>query len=187
MQIDRILFPITTLGPGNRLGIWTIGCPHSCPHCSNPELWANDDAKDIPLSQLEVFLKEKVGLVDGVTITGGEPFYQSNELYSLVCMLKKHNYTDILVYSGYKYEELANKFPHILQYVDVLVDGKYLDVLNNNIGHKGSSNQRCIVLNEKLQIKYSDFNEKVRERQNFISNGKIISVGIPLNDEGRNL
>ncbi len=46
MQIDRVLFPITTLGPGNRIGIWTIGCPHKCYNCSNPELWDANVNKD---------------------------------------------------------------------------------------------------------------------------------------------
>lgn len=185
MQIDRILYPITTLGPGNRLGIWTIGCPHTCPKCSNPELWAKDETKDIPLSELATLFKKNVEIADGVTITGGEPFYQPDELYSLVYMLKKYKYSDVLVYSGYKYEILVSEYPHIMKYIDVLIDGRYEDTLNNNLGQKGSSNQRCIVLNANVQGKYNDFDIKLRERQNFVSNGKIISVGIPLSDKRR--
>ncbi|MDD6914748.1 MAG: 4Fe-4S cluster-binding domain-containing protein, partial [Eubacteriales bacterium] len=48
----RVLFPITTLGPGNRIGIWTIGCPHKCYNCSNPELWDANVNKDINVSDL---------------------------------------------------------------------------------------------------------------------------------------
>lgn len=180
MQIDRILFPVTTLGPGKRIGIWTIGCPHHCYNCSNPELWEKDETKDFPLSKLADLIENKVKYVDGITITGGEPFYQADELYSLVSMLKKFAYTDVLVYSGYNYEFLESKFPHILKHIDVLVDGRYEDKLNNNLGQKGSTNQKCIVLNNKIQSKYNDFNVKIRQRQNFVSNGKIISVGIPL-------
>lgn len=64
MQIDRILFPVTTLGPGNRLGIWTIGCPHRCFNCSNPELWNDDAEKDISLSELVSVFKDKNGNVN---------------------------------------------------------------------------------------------------------------------------
>lgn len=183
MQIDRILFPVTTLGPGNRLVIWTIGCPHRCYNCSNPELWEENKHKDILLESISIPLKEKVGLADGVTITGGEPFYQPAELYLLIKMLRQLGYYDILVYTGYDYAYIKERFPHILSQIDVLVDGRYEDNLNNNIGLKGSLNQECIIMNSKLKSKYCDFNIKLRERQNFVSNDKIISVGIPINDE----
>ena len=51
--------------------------------------------------------------------------------------------------------------------------------LNNDVGQKGSANQRCIILNSELIDKYNDFDTKKRSRQNFVANGKIISVGIP--------
>lgn len=183
MQIDRILFPVTTLGPGKRLAVWTIGCPHHCYNCSNPELWESDLSKEVSVDGLiNVFQKYRF-LVDGITITGGEPFFQSNELYLLLKGLKSIGYDDVLVYSGYKFEYIKECFPTIIENVDVLVDGLYVDSLNNNIGYKGSSNQRCIVLNRKLKDKYKDFNIKKRQRQNFISDDVIVSVGIPTKKE----
>lgn len=182
MQIDRVLYPITTLGPGNRLGIWTVGCPHHCFNCSNPELWEKDETKDIELTNLFDILREYVDLAEGVTITGGEPFCQSEELYYLVMNLKKFGYTDILVYTGYQYDLIKEKHSHILNFIDVLVDGLYIDSLNDNIGHKGSSNQRCILLNSEMKHKYKDFDIKIRQRQNFITNNNIISVGIPFKE-----
>ena len=179
MQIDRILFPVTTLGPGNRLGIQTIGCPHRCFNCSNPELWNDDVQKDISLSNLRTVFQDNKLLIDGVTITGGEPFHQPDELYSLIKMLRHLEYEDILVYTGYKYEFIKDKFHKIIDCIDVLVDGLYDDSLNDNIGQKGSSNQRCIVLNSKFEEKYKEFDTQIRKRQNFVANGKIISVGIP--------
>ncbi len=182
MQIDRVLYPITTLGPGNRLGIWTVGCPHHCFNCSNPELWEEDEMKDIEITNLFDILREYVDLAEGVTITGGEPFYQPEELYTLVLNLKNFGYTDILVYSGYQYDLIKEKYSHILKYVDVIVDGLYDDNLNDNIGQKGSSNQKCILLNSKLKYKYNDFDTKRRKRQNFVTHNNIISVGIPLKE-----
>jgi anaerobic ribonucleoside-triphosphate reductase activating protein len=179
MQIDRILFPVTTLGPGNRLGIWTIGCPHRCFNCSNPELWNDDAEKDISLSELVSVFKDKKSTTDGVTITGGEPFYQVEELFLLLGILRQLEYSDILVYTGYKYEFIKETFAHVLEQIDVLVDGLYDDSLNNDVGQKGSANQRCIILNSELIDKYNDFDTKKRSRQNFVANGKIISVGIP--------
>ena len=97
--------------------------------------------------------------------------------------LKAIGYKDILVYTGYKYEHVIEYFPNIIENIDVLVDGLYVDSLNNNIGYKGSSNQRCIVLNRKLEDKYKDFDIKKRQRQNFISDDVIVSVGIPTKKE----
>lgn len=183
MQIDRILFPVTTLGPGIRLVVWTIGCPHQCYNCSNPELWESNISKDISIDDLMSVFQKYRFLVDGITITGGEPFFQSNELYLLLNNLKAIGYKDILVYTGYKYEHVREYFPNIIENIDVLVDGLYVDSLNNNIGYKGSSNQRCIVLNRKLEDKYKDFDIKKRQRQNFISDDVIVSVGIPTKKE----
>ena len=89
-------------------------------------------------------------------------------------MLRHLGYED-----WYKYEFIKDKFHQIIDCIDVLVDGLYDDSLNNDVGQKGSANQRCIILNSELIDKYNDFDTKKRSRQNFVANGKIISVGIP--------
>ena len=75
MQIDRLLFPITTLGPGNRLVIWTIGCSKHCFNCANPELWEKNPKKEIDIYELVKIIKQSVGTqtIEGITITGGDP------------------------------------------------------------------------------------------------------------------
>lgn len=89
-------------------------------------------------------------------------------------MLRHLEYED-----WYKYEFIKDKFRQIIDCIDVLVDRLYDDSLNNNVGQKGSANQRCIILNSELIDKYNDFDTKKRRRQNFVANGKIISVCIP--------
>ena len=89
-------------------------------------------------------------------------------------MLRHLEYED-----WYKYEFIKDKFHQITDCIDVLVDGLYDDSLNNNVGQKGSSNQRCIVPNSKFEEKYKEFDTKIRKSQNFVANEKIISVGIP--------
>lgn len=179
MQIDRILFPITTLGPGKRIGIWTVGCPRQCYKCSNPELWNPDESKNIEISQLVLCISKYKANADGITITGGEPFYQATELLYLIKSLKILGFNDVLVYSGYKYAYIKEKFPDILSVIDVLIDGEYIDELNDNKSIRGSSNQHIIIQNSNLRVKYKDAAFAARERQNFICNDKIISVGIP--------
>lgn len=81
MQVDRVLFPVTALGPGNRLGMWMIGCHKRCKKCANPELQIFDKTKEISVEQLEeMILKTDVKTYRGVTISGGEPFAQPGEL-----------------------------------------------------------------------------------------------------------
>ena len=179
MQIDRVIFPVKTLGPNGRIGIWTVGCPHKCYKCSNPELWDMDERKDIAVSDLILHISKYKDKADGVTITGGDPFFQAAELHKLLRELKRIGLKDILVYTGYSIMEVADKYKEILLLIDVLIDGPYIDELNNNIGIMGSSNQNIYVLNPNLKDKYKNARNIQRERQNIICNGKIISVGIP--------
>lgn len=179
MQIDRVLFPITTLGPGNRIVIWTVGCPHKCYKCSNPELWDLDEDKEIAVSDLVLNISKYRYEADGITITGGDPFFQGDELYKLLKELRRFEFKDILVYTGYSYESLIEKNKKALSLIDVLIDGRYIDDLNNDIGILGSSNQNIIILNSNLKEKYEGFSTIERKRQNFIYKDKIISVGIP--------
>ena len=72
MQIGKILYPVTTLGVGERLGIWTQGCNRFCRGCSNPELQTFDETKDV--SPQKIFDATIGWEFDGVTISGGEPF-----------------------------------------------------------------------------------------------------------------
>ena len=179
MQIDRALFPITTLGPNKRLGIWTVGCPHKCYNCSNPELWDADESKEVKVADIVTRILPYKDRIEGVTITGGDPFFQADELYELLVLLRKSGFKDILVYTGYSINELRGRYKNILLLIDVLIDGPYIDSLNHNVGIMGSSNQHIHILNPSLKDAYENLSICMRERQNFVHNGEIMSVGIP--------
>ena len=106
MQIDRVLYPITTLGPGERLVIWTIGCSKHCHKCANPELWHENPDKNIDVFELVGIIKQATDnrTIDGVTITGGDPFEQIEELNKLLSFFREIT-DDVLVYTGYTTEE----------------------------------------------------------------------------------
>jgi anaerobic ribonucleoside-triphosphate reductase activating protein len=89
MQIARVYYPVKTLGYGNRIGIWTVGCKHACQNCSNPELWDDDPSRDVPLETLFRMFDQIKYPIDGVTISGGDPFEQTAELIVLVQHLDK--------------------------------------------------------------------------------------------------
>lgn len=179
MQIDRVLYPITTLGPNIRIGIWTVGCPHKCYNCSNPELWSVDASKEIDIKEVISYISQYINDAEGVTITGGDPFFQPNELYDLLRELRNLGLKDILVYTGYSIQDLKEKYMDILSLIDVLIDGPYVDELNNNVGIMGSSNQGIHILNPEVYELYKDMDKIQRERQNYVMRNKIISVGIP--------
>ena len=182
MQIDRIYYPVKTLGYGKRMGIWTIGCKRKCKNCSNPELWAENPDKDIPVKTITGIIEKYKDKTDGVTITGGEPFLQPDELLSLVEEIRKIGITDILIYTGFSFEELCEN-PLTKKIVDLLgaiVDGEYIDELNDNRGIKGSSNQRLFVIDKSLSERYKDFESAKRQSEIINNGGKIWAIGIPL-------
>src|SRR5690606_7761143 len=139
---------------GNRVGIWTVGCPHRCFNCCNPELQPVDESKEITLDHLFHSISSITETIDGITISGGDPFFQPEELAILIAWLVEKGHEDILIYSGYKIEELLSwnrtDVQFILENIAVLIDGLYIDKLNDNLSLRGSSNQRVIVLKEKF-------------------------------------
>lgn len=184
MQIDRIYYPVKTLGYGNRIGIWTIGCPHRCKNCSNPELWEPDSAKDIPVLKLVEYIKA-IPHADGITITGGDPFYQLEQLNQVVISIKELGYDDILIYSGYTINEIrkmGDTAVYILENIAILVDGKYMEELDNGLSFRGSVNQVIHRLNAELSERYLDAEHWERQSQIVINDNHVQLLGIPMNE-----
>lgn len=181
MYIDRILFPIYTLGPGSRLVIWTKGCTKKCKNCSNPELWNIGKTKDRyikDLFQLILNINEE-NQIDGITFTGGEPTEQFDELIEFIKLLKEIT-NDILVYTGEYFTNFSeNKKEKIKKTIPVLIDGPYIHKLNfKYVNLRGSKNQNIIYFNKKLRYKYKEYMKKGRMIQNVLMGEKLISVGI---------
>ena len=113
--------------------------------------------------------------VDGFTITGGDPFYQADDLVELLDLLKEIS-EDIIVYTGYKLKELE---PDKLRYISILIDGEYIEELNDNSLLKGSSNQQFHILDDRKKEKYSTyFKTETNKVQNFFTSDGVVSVGI---------
>lgn len=177
MYIARILYPIEVLGPGKRIGIWFCGCPHKCKGCSNPELWEFQERYKTSLNTIKELINKICvdNSVDGFTITGGDPFYQENELVELLGYLKTIN-EDILVYTGYNKEDIP---PQSLNDIAVLIDGKYIEDQNFGQSLIGSANQKIHILKSAYRKKYNDYISTTKNKiQNFTATDGIISVGI---------
>lgn len=180
MYVARILYPVKVLGPGKRIGIWFSGCKHHCKGCSNPELWDFHEkyrvSLDIVLDLISRIVENNV--VDGFTLTGGDPFEQPKALRLLLPELIKIS-DDILIYTGYEFDDINANYEDLLSYVSVIIDGKYIESKNNNCILRGSDNQRIIILQDKYQEHYQNYLLHVtNEIQNFTCRDGVISVGI---------
>lgn len=160
MLIRRIFYPLKTLGPGERIGIWTMGCTHNCFNCMTKDLQIFDptyqQSVDDILKKIKQIHAENPNLT-GITVSGGEPFQQV-ELPLLLKRLHELGFVDILVFSGYTIQEI-HQLPYFAQeamkYIGVLVDGRYIEALNDDLPLRGSSNQVIHFLNKQLEERYA--------------------------------
>ncbi len=186
MNIARILYPVKVLGPGERVGIWMCGCDRACPGCSNPELWKPRAEYEISVRNAAAMIGRvrETRVIDGVTISGGEPFRQAAELAEL---LEALDIEDVLIYTGYLLEELtAMRDPavdRVLSKAAVLIDGPYLREQNDGARLRGSSNQQIHILNESLRPRYERYLDAGENQiQNFTTADGVVSVGIHKQD-----
>lgn len=157
-SLGRIYYPVKTLGPGNRVGIWMNGCNRGCAGCISPELQHYDASKEITVKELMLMIHRIQYPIEGFTISGGEPFYNPDALNEIVQSLADVC-DDILIYTGYTIEELRlqenEAINTVLNTCAALIDGSYIKELNDNRGLRGSSNQKCLILNTKINTKAS--------------------------------
>lgn len=142
-------------GDGLRTVLWVSGCNHHCPFCQNPE--THDPCSGIEFDNdayKELIEDLSKNYISGLTLSGGDPLYEGNRetLTELVKDIKEQfPKKTIWCYTGFDYEEVKDL--DIMQYIDVLVDGKFIEALkDNNLCWKGSSNQRVIDIKKTREI-----------------------------------
>lgn len=139
-------------GPGFRMGVFVQGCPHHCPGCHNPGSHAFDAGT---LMDTDDIVKRAVEnpLLDGVTLSGGEPFCQPLPCAEIARQAHAHG-LNVWSYSGYTFEQLlegTEEQKALLRELDVLVDGRFeLDKRSLELRFRGSSNQRVIDVPQSL-------------------------------------
>lgn len=155
-SMDIVLFsmayPVTSLGPGNRLVLWVAGCDKRCLGCISPEMQTRDAGKPVPVDALLRRILSIDASVNGITISGGEPFDQAPALVELLSALRERRPTwSILVYTGCLIEEIradTGEKAKLLDYVDILIDGPYRRRIPRRHPLTGSGNQRVHYLSE---------------------------------------
>lgn len=139
-------------GPGMRYTVFTQGCPHNCEGCHNPDTHDPNGGRDCTTEEVLEEIRENP-LLDGLTLSGGEPFVQSKELVPLAKAVKEMGLS-VMAYSGFTFEELLKMVDGIelLKYCDILVDGRFVvDQRSLELRFRGSKNQRIINVPQSLE------------------------------------
>lgn len=167
LLLSRAHYPVTVLGPGTRAGIWTQGCTIHCPGCLSRDTWAADPATAVPVRAVLGWLASLPPL-DGVTVSGGEPFQQPEALAELlrgVHAWRGGRRVDILVYSGYAYSWLRRRAwaRDLLELCDAVIAGPYVarragadpaGTAPDGTAWRGSANQRLVPLSPLGEERY---------------------------------
>ena len=139
-------------GPGFRLAVFTQGCPHGCPGCHNPETHDFNAGQVVDTERVVEKMRDDP-LLDGLTLSGGEPFCQPEPCQALALAARELG-LNVWAYSGYTFEQLLEK-PEVrplLEAVDVLVDGPFILAQRTlELRFRGSKNQRLIDVKRSLE------------------------------------
>ena len=152
LSILNILEDTTVDGPGFRTAIYAAGCPNGCPGCHNPESW--DINRGQWMSTDEILQKVLADDFADVTFSGGDHMYQPEGFAELASAIKRKSRKNIWCYTGYTFEKLLKnpRQAQLLEYIDVLVDGRYRQELRDeDLQFRGSSNQRLIDVQASLK------------------------------------
>ena len=185
IKISHLVKTTTVLGPGNRFVLWVQGCKKRCKNCINPAGQTLEGSQLISVEKIFHMICEQKGL-QGVTISGGEPLLQFPAIFKLVMLIKEYTNLDIMLFSGYTYEEIKCQYPTeiidlFFSKIDIFVDGEYIDELNDNQMYRGSSNQNILFFTDK----YREFENQIIHSYNrniefeVENNTDVFLVGIP--------
>lgn len=145
LSILNVIHDTTVDGPGFRTAIYAAGCTHRCPGCHNPQSWNIENGTPHTIEQLLEIIKEDE--FANVTFSGGDPLFQVEGFTQLAQRIKVETNKNIWCYTGFLYEDIlkSDRLSQILPFIDVLVDGKYIEALRSEeLRFRGSSNQRII-------------------------------------------
>jgi anaerobic ribonucleoside-triphosphate reductase activating protein len=178
LKIHQLLNASRTNGPGLRAVVWTQGCSLGCPGCFNPETHDFKPGERVSIDVLASTLLDLAPGIEGITISGGEPFQQAPALAELLHIVRRSSPLSVIVFSGYTLPEL-NKIPaasRVLASIDLLIAGRYVQASRLAAGLVGSVNKTLHFLTPRYTS--SDL-ESVPEAEVIINpDGGVVLSGI---------
>ena len=154
MRYNKIRKMDISNGPGVRVSIFFQGCSFHCKNCFNPETWDFDKGLEFNDETIDMIIKiSEADYITGLSILGGEPMHPNN-IKGTIKLAKRFKETypnkTIWAWTGFLIDNICDK--EILNYLDVLVDGQFVDELKNpTLSWRGSSNQRVIDVHKSLK------------------------------------
>ncbi|TXN20394.1 4Fe-4S cluster-binding domain-containing protein [Methylobacterium sp. WL9] len=145
LALSRLHFPVTTLGPGRRVGVWFQGCSIRCPGCVSLDTWSAKEP-DTDCAAVLAAIQPFANQADGLTVSGGEPFDQVDALHALLVGWRGAHSGSVLVYSGYPLERLQPLLARFDGLIDALVTDPLQLQVPQTLPLRGSDNQRLTLL-----------------------------------------
>ncbi len=145
LSILDILEDTMVDGPGFRTTIYCAGCPNHCPGCHNPQSWDIRNGHEVSVEAIMEVIKADP--YADVTFSGGDPMFQAEGFTQLAEAIRRETTKTIWCFTGFLYEDLLQRPAQrrLLELVDVLVDGPFVEALRDeDLIFRGSSNQRLI-------------------------------------------
>lgn len=149
LRVLDIVRGTTVDGPGFRTSIYVAGCRHCCQGCHNPESWDFNAGNEMTFKEIMDVVREEDF---DVTFSGGDPMYHPVEIMELSRMIHDSGHS-VWLYTGFTWEELvkSEEFLMVLQEIDVIVEGPYVESLRDtDLLFRGSSNQRIVDVRKSL-------------------------------------
>jgi len=184
-QLNKIQYPVYNLGEGKRIGIWVQGCNLGCKGCVNKTLWSKTGGKSVSVVDVFNWVASNQNDFDGITISGGEPFQQYEQLITFLHLVKTKTNLSVHCFSGYYLNELEKNFPEklFLKYIDTLVDGRYIEEQHENTNIKGSSNQTVYSIIDGVAKREIEISASKKWSVNISTDNRIYMTGIPKKNE----
>lgn len=164
LSLSRLHFPVTALGPGRRLGLWLQGCARRCPGCISPDTWAHTD-DFLAVEEIMAAIAPWLDQCDGLTVSGGEPLDQAEGLLALLQLVRRETAADILVFTGYHFEEIERRLRERPGLIDALMCGPYQADSPQTLALRGSDNQRLHCLTELGRRNFSAYDRPRRPEE----------------------
>lgn len=179
MQIRLYMtHPVTeALGPFKRYALWVQGCNKRCKGCISPDAQPLKGGTEIDVADLAAEILS-VPEIEGITISGGEPFLQQEALATLVDLLRSKRDLGVIVYTGMLYSEI--KEAPLAQHCDLIIDGEYIAERNDDMSLRGSSNQQVICVSDRYRNIVDAYYGCAGRKVEFVQKAETFNmIGIP--------
>jgi anaerobic ribonucleoside-triphosphate reductase activating protein len=182
INLHSFLARSTENGPETRAVIWVQGCTLQCPGCFNPDTHDLGVRTLVSVEELADRILAIAG-IEGITISGGEPFLQADALAALGSILQRQN-LGIIVFSGFTLEQITQRndpeWNALVAVTDLLVDGPFIQSLTCNLPLRGSSNQQLHYLSERYKPYQESLTTGTSGVEVFIDpSGQVVVTGFP--------